>query len=150
MEIDWAVRMELLLSKVIRPRRIERDALGRQGETRAALYYRLRGWRILGRNVREGDSEIDLVARRGDIVAFVEVKTRSAGSMGEPWEAVDPEKRSRVMRGATRFVRRHRLAGARIRFDVISICWTGYRFQLRSFPDAFQPMADEKRPWIVR
>ncbi len=55
-------------------------ALGRRGETLAAWLYRFQGFRILGRNVVEGGIEIDLIAKRGSRIAFVEVKTRSIGA----------------------------------------------------------------------
>ena len=56
--------------------RAEREARGRRGESLAAWYLRLKGWRILGQRLRTPRGEVDLVARRGKVVAFVEVKWR--------------------------------------------------------------------------
>lgn len=140
---------EARIGKWLGPKRLDRDELGRSGESRAALHYRLRGWKVLGRNVREGGAEIDLIVGRRDTIVFVEVKTRTEGSVREPWEAVDSKKRLRIIRAAGRYLRRHRLTNKGVRFDVISIRWTGYRFRLTRFEDAFQPMASPGRPWLV-
>ena len=96
-----------------------RRALGARGEDRAARHLRQRGWRILARNVRAGGVEIDLVARRGGTLAFVEVKTRRSSRGGTPEEAVDARKRARLVRGATAWLREHRPRARHVRFDVI-------------------------------
>lgn len=82
-----------MLARLVPPRSYPTLHLGRDGERRAALGYRIRGYRIVGRNVRFDDGEIDIVARRGNLVAVVEVKTRQSTAKGEPWEAVDAKKR---------------------------------------------------------
>jgi len=94
-------------------------ALGAEGETRAADHLRRRGYRIVARNVRAGGVEIDLIARRGSVVAFVEVKTRSGRTLGPPELAVDARKRARLVRGAAAWLHANRRATARARFDVI-------------------------------
>ena len=70
--------------------------LGRLGERRAVWFYRLRAYRIVGRNVRLRSGEIDLLARRGSTLAVVEVKTRQSLTAGEGYEAVDSRKRTRI------------------------------------------------------
>ncbi len=84
-----------------------REARGRRGETIAAWYLRLKGWRILARRVKTPRGEIDLVARRGRTVAFVEVKWRA--SADELGMAIDPWRLRRVSAAAevlaARFVR---------------------------------------------
>ncbi|MBW8784991.1 MAG: YraN family protein [Novosphingobium sp.] len=62
------------------PRRSAAERRGRRGETLAAWYLRLKGWRIVGRRLKTPRGEIDLVARRGRTVAFVEVKWRASGA----------------------------------------------------------------------
>jgi putative endonuclease len=124
--------------------------LGRRGETRAAWYYRLRGYSILGRNIRDRDGEIDLVARRGRVVVFVEVKTRRSTAAGEPWEAVDERKREQMVRTAERYLSRMRLGEVTARFDVVSIVWTGWRFRLECYRNALMVMAESGRPWRGR
>jgi putative endonuclease len=124
--------------------------LGRRGESRAVWYYRLRGYSILGRNIRDRDGEIDLVARRGRTVVFVEVKTRRSVAAGEPWEAVDERKREQMVRAAQRYLARERLGEITARFDVVSIVWTGWRFRVDCYRDALMMMAENGRPWRER
>jgi len=131
-------------------RRIETRELGRLGENRAVWYLRVRGYSILERNVRTKLGEIDVVARRGNIVAFIEVKTRQSRAAGEPHSAVDRPKQLRIARLAGDYVMRNRIEGCSIRFDVISAFWTGRRFAVTHYPDAFRPMADPDRPWLMK
>ncbi len=131
------------------PRKIAPAALGRRGERRAAWFYRLRGYRIVARNERTRDGEVDLVVRRGRTIAVVEVKTRSSAAMGEGWEAVDKQKRERLIRLGDRYAAGSP-PGTMLRYDIVSLLWTGYRFVLTHFPDAFRPVADPHRPWIWR
>jgi putative endonuclease len=121
--------------------------LGRLGENRAVWYLRLRGYSIVDRNVRSQSGEIDIVARRGSVLAFVEVKTRQTLAAGEPHRAVHREKQLRIARLAAEYVARHDLAECAIRFDVVSAFWNGRRFIVTHYPDAFRPMADPDRPW---
>ena len=124
--------------------------LGRMGERRAAWFYRLRGFRIVARNVRTRTGEIDLIARRGRTVVVAEVKTRQSLRGGEGFEAVDAEKQLRLVRLADAWIARERPRDVELRYDVLSLFWTGWRFRVRHFPDAFRPFADAQRPWIWR
>ena len=99
----------------------DRRTLGTEGESRAAQYLARRGYRIAARNVRAGGVEIDLVAIRGRLIAFVEVKTRRGTRFGGPEEAVDAAKRARLVRGAAAWLREHPDRRRRVRFDVISV-----------------------------
>ncbi|MFZ2490766.1 MAG: YraN family protein [Thermoanaerobaculia bacterium] len=129
-------------------RRIPQRLLGRMGERRAAWFYRLRGYRIAGRNIRFPDGEIDLVVRRGRMVVIAEVKTRQSRTAGEGYDAVDRRKREQLVRLADRY-----LAGSRpaeLRYDVLSLYWTGRRFVVSHFADAFRPTSDARRPWQWR
>jgi putative endonuclease len=69
-------------------------------EVRAARFYRLRGYRILGRNVWAGGYELDLIARRGRRLVFCEVKGKTGAGFGDPLEMVDEEKLRRLHRAA--------------------------------------------------
>lgn len=96
-------------------------ALGRWGEERAARFLERRGWTVLARNYRFGRREVDLVVRRGDTVAFVEVKTRAGSGFGAPQDAITLLKRREVEAVASDFLRRHRLGQAQVRFDAVAI-----------------------------
>jgi putative endonuclease len=78
-----------------------------RGERIAARHYRLRGYRILGSNVRIAGNELDLVVRRGSRLVFVEVKERARGGFGGPAAAVDREKLRRVRRAAEAWLHAH-------------------------------------------
>jgi len=95
--------------------------LGALGERRAAEHLERAGYRILQRNVRSGGVEIDLIARRGPLLVFVEVKTRRSRRQGGPEEAVTPRKQARLLRGAAAWLHEQRLRGARVRFDVVAV-----------------------------
>ena len=77
-----------------------RRRLGAEGEARAAAYLEARGYRIVAANARADGVEIDLIARKGGLLVFAEVKTRRSRSAGLPEEAVDGRKRARLVRGA--------------------------------------------------
>lgn len=95
-------------------------ALGDRGETAAARFLKKQGMRVLRRGFRTSRGEIDLIARDGDTLVFVEVKTRRRG---EPAEAVTSEKQRRLTLTALEFLKRHNLLEQRSRFDVVAILW---------------------------
>jgi putative endonuclease len=127
-------------------RKLDVRKLGALGERRAAWFYRLRGYTIVGRNVRLRAGEIDLVVRRGNTLAFVEVKTRQSLAAGEGFESVDRGKQLQLVRLAEEYLARHPHAGE-VRHDVLSLFWNGWRFIVSRFCDAFQPTSDARRPW---
>jgi putative endonuclease len=92
------------------------------GERRAAWWYRLRGWRILGSNVWAGGNELDLIVRRGRQLRFVEVKEKSGPRFGDPHEAVTEEKQHRVARAADTWLHRTRSATASRLASMLSPC----------------------------
>lgn len=128
--------------------RLPPHLLGKLGELRAALFYLVRGYAILGRNVRLRAGEIDLVLRRGRTIVIAEVKTRRSGWAGEGHEAVGPAKRERMIRLGSEYGTRH--PGARLRYDIVSIRWSRWRCVVTCYADAFHPLADPHRPWIWR
>ena len=117
-----------------------RQHFGRAAEAAAARYLQARGWTLLGRNVRIGRGELDLIVRRGDVLAFVEVKARRSGSCGTPEDAVDGRKRRQVARLAELWLaaRPWALRGVSdVRFDVVAVDAIGDRPQVRHLPGAF-------------
>lgn len=93
------------------------EASGRRGERIAAWWLRLKGWRILGVRVRTPAGEVDLVARRGNLIAFVEVKTRKTAA--ELDFAIDQRRLARVAAAAEVLMPRFAQPGDDIRVDVI-------------------------------
>lgn len=118
-----------------------REPLGTWGEDEAARALEARGWRILERNYRAGRREIDLIVRRGDLIAFVEVKTRAGTGYGHPEEAVTALKRREIEAVAREFLARRRLGRVGVRFDVVGIVVGPGRRLLRltHVPDAWRP-----------
>jgi putative endonuclease len=96
-------------------------ATGRKGEEVACRHLLANGYDIVERNYRCRLGEIDVVARRGDLTVFVEVKTRTGPGHGAGHEAVTPAKRQRVIRAAQAYASAHELLETPIRFDVISV-----------------------------
>lgn len=103
-----------------RQRRRRAWRFGRRAESLAAWWLRLKGYRILARDFRVPVGEIDLIARRGRILAFVEVKARESAAAAP--EALQPRQRRRIARAAGAFLQqRPALARQHLRFDVIWI-----------------------------
>lgn len=98
-----------------------RPALGRTGEDLACALYERLGFRVVGRNWRCPVGEIDLVARRGGLLVFCEVKTRSGDRFGLPAEAVSFTKQQRLRRLAAAWMSAYRPGRVDVRFDVVSV-----------------------------
>lgn len=102
------------------PRRRQAWLRGRRGEGLAACWLRLKGYRVVARNFRSGAGEVDLIARRGGILAMVEVKTR--GDLASAGEALGTRQRARIVRATEAFLQqRPNLAQLSVRFDVILV-----------------------------
>lgn len=95
--------------------------LGREGEDAAAAFLEARGYTIVDRNVRSREGEIDIVAARDDVVAYIEVKTRSSRAYGLPAEAVTARKAARIRRLAVAHLAGSAIFARTVRFDVIEV-----------------------------
>ncbi len=97
--------------------------LGRLGEDLAHRYLQLAGYAVVARNYRPsgGESEIDIVARKGDLFVFVEVKTRSGAEHSAPDRAISPRKEKNIARAARRYAARAGVEWSHVRFDTIAI-----------------------------
>lgn len=95
--------------------------LGQRGEQTAAQFLQRKGYRILGRNFRVRGGEVDLVCRHGDCLVFVEVKTRTAGGLGFPEDAVKREKQQRLLRAVNLYLAQLPTPPPQYRLDVVSI-----------------------------
>jgi putative endonuclease len=98
-----------------------RGSLGKHGEELACQALRRRGYAILARRYRTQGGEIDIVARDGQTVVFIEVKTRAGSACGTAREAVTMRKRHQLIRIATDYLAKHRLTDVAARFDVVTI-----------------------------
>lgn len=114
--------------------------LGRWGEEVAARFLEERGWEVLGRNFRDGHAEVDLVVRKENVVAFVEVKCRRGLGFGHPFEAITRRKRSEVARVARGWIRKEGLPpGSVVRFDAVAVLFRPFA------PPEIQHLADAWR-----
>ena len=103
----------------------DRPSTGPWGEAQAERALRQKGYSILGRRVRVGRrDELDLVARDGEVLVFVEVKTRKAETFGRPGAAVNHAKRHYLSRAAVRYLKHLRHPPDAFRFDVVEVIGT--------------------------
>jgi len=128
----------------------EHLATGVWGERQAEAYLKGLGFRILGRRIRVGQKdELDLLARDGNCLVFIEVKTRRDESFGRAASAVDRDKRYRMSRAAVRYLKKLRRKPDFIRFDVVEVL--GRRDagveDIRHIPNAFPLDSQFKLPW---
>ena len=125
---DWFRRAD-------EPRNLRR---GRLGERAAERHLRRAGYRILAANFRGRHGEIDLVARDGDSLVFVEVKTRSREDWSRPADAVDAKKRRRISRTALEYLNRVGNPRVHFRFDIVEVLLDPDRVrEVRHLQDAF-------------
>ncbi|WP_353184414.1 YraN family protein [Parapedobacter lycopersici] len=113
---------------------------GRDGEAIAVQLLKQQGYEIICLNWRHKHLEVDIIARDGNHLVFVEVKTRLSSNFGMPHEAVDWVKQGRLTRAAERYILAHRHEGE-IRFDVVSVLYSADRKSYRTelIKDAFWP-----------
>jgi len=116
-----------------------KERAARCGEQIAEAFCGLKGFEVVDRNVREGRGEIDLVARDGRTVVFVEVKFRSGADRAAPLVAVGWKKREDVAKTAAIYLARRGLLDRPVRFDVIGITWgaDGSELVVEHVPNAF-------------
>lgn len=101
-----------------------KDELGREGEQVAAEYLERAGLRVLDRNWRCAEGEIDIVAAERQVMVVCEVKTRSGTRFGTPLEAITRNKRARLRRLASRWLVAHGVLFDEVRIDVIGLIRT--------------------------
>lgn len=117
--------------------------LGQEGEQLAVNYLVQKGYRILERNYRFHRNEIDIIARQGRTLCFVEVKTRLSSAKGHPAEAVTLQKQHEIIKAARAYLALHSAGECDCRFDVLAIRVQHMEekrissFVIEHFPDAF-------------
>ncbi|MGI5839114.1 MAG: YraN family protein [bacterium] len=98
-----------------------RQELGRMGEGMAAAALDKAGYTIIERNYRCQYGEVDIIAREGGDLVFIEVKTRRSRTFGHPAEAVGPRKREHLLRVAAHYLQSHSPTEGGCRFDVVAV-----------------------------
>ncbi len=106
--------------------------LGKKGERTARAYLKRNGWKILEKNYKTPFGEIDIIAKKGGTVAFIEVKTRLTDIFGLPSEAVTNQRKLRYIRGANYFFT-DKIIDCTVRFDIIEV----FRGQINHIENAF-------------
>jgi len=105
------------------------------GEEIVCEHLKSRRMKVLERNVRAPFAEIDIIAEDGEVLCFIEVRTRKDTSMGHPAETIDSKKIRSIRRAAEAYLVRHRITQRAVRFDVATIVWQTREFSY--FENAF-------------
>lgn len=100
---------------------MSKRGFGSEGEYIVHDYLIGQGYEILAMNYRRPTGEIDVIAKQGRTVAFIEVKRRTTSRWGTPAEAVTPQKRRRIVRTALLFMQERGLMDASVRFDIVEL-----------------------------
>ncbi|MCP4116781.1 MAG: YraN family protein [Desulfobacteraceae bacterium] len=116
----------------------KRQRLGQLAEDAACRFLEELGFTIIERNYRIRAAEIDIIAKDGDTLVFLEVKARSTLSKGGPREAVGIVKQQKIVLGARHFIREKGLSDSRVRFDVVALYEKNNRFRIELIENAFQ------------
>ncbi|MDR0466446.1 MAG: YraN family protein [Deltaproteobacteria bacterium] len=115
-----------------------RQKLGGRGEEAAARLLVSKSYKILDRNWRHGRLELDLVCEDGDELVFVEVKTRTAGTLGDPADGMSLAKRRTLIRAARCWLAAHMAWERPCRFDVVCVTDDGQELRLEHLTNAFE------------
>ena len=112
--------------------------LGTRGEAAAERFLRRQRYTIVERNYECSLGEVDLIALDRSVIVFVEVKARTDGAAGTPFEAVDRRKQRQLERVAKYYLSRHRLHGRDARFDVVGVWETDGELRCELIRNAFE------------
>jgi putative endonuclease len=112
------------------------NEFGKQGEQLAVDYLFGKGYKILARNYRFGKAEIDIIARQGETLAIVEVKSRNTGFLEDIATTINAKKQGLLVQAADQYVQNKDL-DVEVRFDVITIVKKGANFEIDHLEDAF-------------
>jgi putative endonuclease len=116
----------------------EKQQFGRRGEELALAFYKDNRYTILEKNWQSNHLEVDIIAKNEEYIVFCEVKTRSGNLFGNPQESVTRQKQHNIIRAANYYVLKHRIS-LEVRFDIISILFSGEEYTLEHIPFAFTP-----------
>lgn len=114
----------------------QHNELGKKGEEMAVAHLVAKGYEIIARNFIYQKAEVDIIARKGDVLAVVEVKTRSTPDFGDPQDFVKKKKIQNLVKAIDYFVNEHQL-NVEVRFDIIAIIENKSGTRLEHLEDAF-------------
>jgi putative endonuclease len=114
----------------------QHNETGKQGELEAVRYLQEKGYEIMTRNYRYQHAEVDLIAKKGKLLIFVEVKTRTNLSFGNPEEFVSYTKAKLVMKAAENYIFANDWLHD-IRFDIVAVTLVGNELRIKHIEDAF-------------
>lgn len=114
----------------------EHNDLGKLGEEMAVAHLQKQGYQILQTNYVFQKAEIDIIAQKSDVLAIVEVKTRSSLDFGLPQEFVKPKKIQLLVKAVNEYVQQNDI-DAEVRFDIISVFSNNGKFEIEHLQDAF-------------
>jgi len=114
-----------------------RHPLGREAEAFVARELERRGFSVLGRNVRVGRLELDLIARRGSLIVICEVRARRSDKFMAPAESLDRRKLERIRRAASLWLVSSRLRNVDVRLDVAAVVYDSDTPRLEYYENAF-------------
>lgn len=100
---------------------MKKSDIGREKELYAAHYLESKGYKVVAKNYRTKFGEIDIVARQGDILVFIEVRSRKDDYFGKPQESIKRQKREKIVKTAVSFLTIYTEYYSSVRFDVISV-----------------------------
>lgn len=112
--------------------------LGASGEEAASCFLENQGCAILDRNWRDGGLELDIVCERGELLIFVEVKTRTSGALGGPLAGMTPRKKRNLILAAQAWLAEREAWHRPCRLDVICLVKSGAGFAMEYFPNAIE------------
>ena len=114
------------------------QALGILGEKLASSFLRMKGYQIILKNYQTVLGEVDLIARHGGVLTFIEVKTRRSTEMGDPLESITFHKKRQIVKVAQYYLKRYGIYDFPCRFDVVSILLLPEKMpQIELIQDAF-------------
>jgi putative endonuclease len=115
----------------------EKRELGKQGEELAERFLRARHYVVVERNYRCSYGEIDLVMQDGETLVFVEVRSHTGSTFGDPLESITLRKQRQIAKAASHYVLRHKIENRPLRFDVIGVQWDNGASRVTHVPGAF-------------
>ena len=114
----------------------QHNELGKKGEQIAVNFLVENNYEIVERNYRFDKAEVDIIAQKDDVLAIIEVKTRSTTDFGNPQDFVKPKQIQRLVKAVNEYVIENDL-NVEVRFDIIAIVKNGNSFEIEHLKDAF-------------